>query len=73
MTAYTDWKRRWDALSDRDRQIYNLARKATNALGFALQNAHNDAAVIRYEKQSDAALGELFELLSPSVSKESKP
>jgi len=61
---YHEWKKLYDALSPRDRKIYDLARKATNALGFAIQNAHSDYSVCRYEGQSEAAMNELWELLT---------
>ena len=51
-------------MPERDRKIYDLARKAVNALGFALQNTHSDRIVMKYEEQSSDAMTELFELLA---------
>lgn len=62
--TYWDWKKQYEALSERDRKIYDLARKATNALGFAIQNAHSDNLICKYEEQSDAAMKELWALLT---------
>jgi len=58
--SYYDWKKQYDALSERDRKTYDLARKAVNALGFALQNTHSDRIVEKREMESDAAMKELF-------------
>jgi hypothetical protein len=58
-----EWNQKFNALPDREKQIWRLASKATNALGFALQNTHSDRIVMKYEEQSDAAMHELFELL----------
>lgn len=52
-----------EALSPRDKKILDLARRATNALGFALQNTHSDRIVEKYERQSEEALRALEELL----------
>lgn len=52
-----------DALTERDKKILSCARRAVNALGFALQNAHNENAVCRREQESDAAMNELTDLL----------
>lgn len=61
-----DYKQRYDALSERDRKIWDLHRKSTNALGFALQNTHSENIQIRYERQSDAADMALWDLLTTS-------
>lgn len=62
--TYYDWKKKYDSLSQRDRQTYDLARKAVNALGFAMQNMHSDRFVEKCEIKSDEAIKELFAHLS---------
>lgn len=67
MMAYYAWKAKYDALSARERKIYDLARQAVNAMGFALQNMHRDGIVEKYERKSEAAMDELFEVLTATI------
>jgi hypothetical protein len=64
-----EWKQRIDAMTERDRTIWNLAHKAVNEMGFACQLAAQGAenSQIKRERASDAAMSELFELLAPKV------
>lgn len=43
--SYHEYTRQIEAMSERDRQIWNLYRKGTSALGFAIQNAHSQKSV----------------------------
>lgn len=52
------------SMSERDQQIWRLACKAVDALGFALQNTHSDGIAERYERQSEEAMNELHALLA---------
>lgn len=64
--TYYDWKKRYDALADRDRKIYDLARRAVNEMGFAAQYAAQGAerSQIKREENSNQAMKELWELLA---------
>lgn len=68
MSAY-DFKKRLDAMTARDRQIWDLAHKAVNAMGFACQMAGQGAenSQCKYEEQSAEAERQLFELLAPKL------
>lgn len=60
----TDWVKKYDALSERDKKIWDLARNATNALGFALQDANSERLVLKYENEAEETMHALFELLT---------
>ena len=64
--GYFAHKKKLEALSPRDRQIWKLHRKATNAAGFATQMAAQGADHLqcRYEEAADRATAELWELLT---------
>lgn len=57
------YRKRLEALPERDKKILQLSKRAVNAMGFAVQNAHNENTVIKYEKQCQEAMGELESLL----------
>ena len=67
--SYYEYKKQVDALSERDRKIWDLHRKATNALAFAEQMAAQEAvnSQCKYEKQADDATEKLFQLLMRSL------
>jgi hypothetical protein len=71
-----DWRREWRERRERlagmspdNRKIWDLAKKAVNAMGFASQMAAQGAenSQIKYETQADEAMNELFELLAPKA------
>lgn len=68
MSVY-DVRKRIDAMTERDRQIWNLASRAVNEMGFACQLAEQGAvnSQCKREEKSAAAMHELFELLAPAL------
>ena len=67
--SYWEAKRNLEALPPRDRQIWELHRKATNAAGFATQMAEQGAtsSQCKYEKASDEATSALWGLLMSAL------
>lgn len=68
MSVY-DFQKRLNLMTSRDREIWDLASKAVNAMGFACQMAGQQAenSQLRYEEQSSEAMAKLFELLAPQL------
>jgi hypothetical protein len=64
MSAF-EWKKKFDALSERDQKIYKLASSAVNEMGFACQAAaqQRDNSQCRHEEKSESNMRELFDLL----------
>lgn len=67
--TYLDWRKRFEAMAPRDRNIWNLAHKAVNEMGFACQMAEQGAvnSQCKREEASRKAMDELFELLATPV------
>lgn len=61
--TYQERKTALEALSDRDKQILTYARKISNNMSFAVQNAHSDRIQEKYERLADQAMQDLEALL----------
>lgn len=64
--SYWEAKRKLEALPPRDRQIWELHQKASNAAGFATQMAEQGAhnSQCKYERAADEATASLWTLLT---------
>lgn len=63
--SYYTYKQQLEAMSERDRKIWELHQRSVNAMGFAAQAAGqgNENSQCRYEDKSAAADQALWELL----------
>jgi hypothetical protein len=70
-----EWRRRFEALSERDQKIYKLASSACNSMGFACQMAAQgaDNSQCKYEEKAEVSMRELFELLATAPGESSIP